>query len=1014
MMRFYRWPTGCGNVIAAVQINDRSEGCRVNIRKKICKIVICLTVLLCLNLIRVQADVAQAAENAPAAEDTQAAENVPAAKNAQEAENAPAETVRVGYIQIPGYFERNDSGDYFGYGYDFLKEISQYTGWEYQFIEATWEECQAMLEDGEIDLLGPLIRDTDRMDQFDFTKREIGTTYLQILTEEQTDKYAFEDYENFDGKKAGALLGCYGKESLIEYEELHDFTMDLVYYRTQEELNQALKSHEIDLIFSIGLRKNKDQKVVAAFDIRHYYLATTKGNTKILNGLNEALDRIYYLNPEFQTDIYRKHYKRNKEGLPVFNREEQEYIKEHPVLKVAYDPFWDPLEYYDAKLGTMQGITRDLFDLIAEFSGIRFEFDKAENYSDALTLLNEENVDIITAFANDYNWADKKNVKISSVYMELPMTLVSKTGINNPDEQVIAVPEQYYASYQIPLQSQKTRVVTFKTVEECLKAVQNGEADAACVNVYSANQWLQKDAYYDLKTAGLNDFNLPLSIAVSQDTDRRLLDIINKCIFYVSQDEWNEIVAVNTMKPETITTRELLRRNPEAMLFIIGGPLVLIILCLGMITIQKSRTNKKITRLLYIDTVTGHGNYNKFTQDMKKRLPLAEYKNALIYVDINNFKYINDAFGYETGNEMLKVFSNIIQSAIEEDELFSRIFADNFILLVHFKDKNSLEHLVKKIRNEAQNFMDELGVVYRLTVSCGVYIVDSDLTSVDKLVNRSRYANEKAKIQGGQAIVYYYDDLMSSMMREKELEAMMEKALQEHQFVPYYQAQYYAADGRLAGAEALVRWFHPERGMIQPGEFIPLFEKNGFIVKVDLAMFEGVCRQMREWMDHGIEICPIACNFSRLHLYDEGFPNQLRNIADSYGIPASLLTVEITENVAMQNMDVFLSCTAKLKEYGFSISIDDFGTGYSSLGVLQRLEIDELKLDQIFQRGGSVTEKDKILIELIIEAAHKLNLRVVCEGVETQEQVLYMKRIGCDIIQGYFYSKPEKTLFPDV
>nr|WP_252198483.1 EAL domain-containing protein [Clostridium sp. MCC353] len=945
---------------------------------------------------------------------TSAAENGAAAPDPGPLENTPPEAVRVGYIQIPGYFERNESGDYFGYGYDFLKEISQYTGWEYEFIEATWEECQTMLENGELDMLGPMIRDPERMDRFDFSNQEIGTTYLQILTGEETDSYAFEDYENFDGKKAGALSGCYGKEKLEEYEGLHGFELDLVYYKTQEELNQALKAHEIDLLFSIGLRKPKDQKVVAAFGSSHYYLAVTKGNSQILNGLNEALDRIYYLNPEFQTDIYRKHYNRNKEGFPVFNREEQEYIKEHPVLKVAYDPFWDPLEYYDAEQGTMKGITRDLFDMIAEFSGMQFEFVKAEDYSNALSLLRDGNVDIITAFANDYNWAEKKHVKISSVYMELPMTLVSKTGINSMDEQVIAVPDQYYASYQIPLWNRETEIITFKTVEECLKAVRNGEADAACINLYSANQWLQKDAYYNLKTTGLNDFSLPLSIAVSPNTDRLLLDIINKCIFYVSQDEWNEIVAVNTMKPETITARELLRHNPEALLLVIGGPLVLIILCLGVITIQKSRANKKITRLLYIDSVTGHGNYNKFMLDMKKRLPLAEFKNALIYVDINNFKYINDAFGYETGNEMLKVFSNIIQSAIGQDDLFSRIFADNFILLVRFKDKNSLERLVNKIRNDAQHFMDELGVVYRLTVSCGVYIVDSDLTSVDKLVNRSRYANEKAKLQGGQAIVYYYDDLLSSMMREKELEAMMEKALQENQFIPYYQAQYYAADGRLAGAEALVRWFHPDRGMIQPGEFIPLFEKNGFIVKVDLAMFNNVCRQMRVWMDQGIEICPIACNFSRLHLYDEGFPNQLRNIADSYGIPPSLLTVEITENVAMQNMDVFIACTAKLKEYGFGISIDDFGTGYSSLGVLQRLEIDELKLDQIFQRGGSVTDKDKILIELIIEAAHKLNLRVVCEGVETQEQVLYMKRIGCDIIQGYFYSKPEKTLYPDV
>lgn len=931
----------------------------------------------------------------------------------QAAKATQKDVVRVGYVEIPGYFEQGIGGVYSGYQYDLLKEIAQYTGWEYEFIEAPLEKCHSMLEYGEIDIFGPMIKNEAREQKFDFSKYEIGTACIQILADDDIDGFAFEDYESFNGKKAGILAGSSGVEDLLEYEKMHNFTLDLKYYETQEELDQALETGNTDLIISNSLRKSENQKVVAVFNISHLYLAAAKGNTRILNALNEALDCSYYLNPEFKNDIYRKYYGKSRDIQPVFSREELEYIKEHPVLKVAYDPLWVPIEYYDRELGTMSGITRDLSDIISEYTGIEFEYCNAKNYGDALNLLNEGKADMLTTFAADYNWADTNGVKMSSVYLELPMTLLSKNGINSFEEAVIAVPEQYFASYKIPLWNTQTQVKTYSNMEECLAAVQKDQADAALMNIYSANQLQQKNGYRDLKAASFKDFGLPLSIAVQKEADSRLLSILNKCIAHVSQDQWNEIIASNTMKVWEVTARELLYRNPETMLFAFGGPLVLAILCLTVIVVQKSKANKKIIRLLYEDTITGHGNYNKFMRDMKKRLPLAEYKYALIYVDINNFKYINDAFGYETGNEMLKVFSGIIKSSIGQDDLFSRIFADNFILLIHYKDEKSLEQLIKKFRSEAQHFMDELGVIYRLTMSCGVYIVDSDLTSVDKLVNRSRYANEQAKRQGGQAIVYYYDDIMSSMMREKELEAMMEKALKEGQFVPYYQAQYYAADESLAGAEALVRWVHPDQGMIQPGEFIPLFEKNGFIVKMDLAMFDSVCRQMRIWMDQGIQVCPVACNFSRLHLYDEGFPNQLKIIADKYQIPTSLLTVEITESVAMQNMDDFLFCMTKLKEYGFGISIDDFGTGYSSLGVLQKLEIDELKLDQIFQLGGSVTDKDKILIELIIEAAHKLNLRVVCEGVETQEQALYMKRIGCDIIQGYLYSKPEKTLFPD-
>lgn len=930
------------------------------------------------------------------------------------AEGPGEKVVRVGVIELPGYFECGENGEYSGYGYDYLKEIAQYTGWTYEFVESTWEGCQNMMREGSIDLLSPMIRSRGREQEFNFSRHSIGSTYLILSADGRNSGFSFEDFDGFDGKRVGYLAGAYGLDSLRAYEEKHHFTLTEQKFEEPDRMNEALKDGEIDLIFSMELRKTNDQQIVAAFEIRSFYIAGAKEDSTLMEELNNALDRIYFANPEFESGLYKRHYGKDRNARPVFSRKEKNYLREHPVMRIAYDPAWYPMEEYDEKSGQAVGISRDMFDIISDYTGMRFEYVQSQDYASALEALRRGEADLLTSFANDYNWADLQQVKMSSAYTELPAALVSADGVEKLDGMRVAVPKQYFFAYQLSRLYPDVEVKEYANSEECVKAVRNKEADVACIDAYAADYLLDEIPYCNMKKTNYSEFSLPLCAAVSRDSDPLLLGIINKCIYYISPEEWSEIVIANTVRGDKMTARELMYRHPEMVLLSFGIPLLLIIACLIAMNFQKSRANKRITQLLYKDEVTGYGNYNKFAQDLKQMLPLAEYKYALIYLDIDNFKYINDAFGYEMGNETLRVVADIIQGSMAQGELSARIFADNFVMLVRFDGEEHLEQRVQKIKDEARQFMDGLGVAYRLMVSCGVYVVDSDSTSVDRLVNKSRYANEQAKQRSGHGVVYYHEDLLRRMKREKQLEALMDQALEEKQFVPYYQAQYYAADARLAGAEALVRWQHPERGMIQPGEFIPLFEKNGFIVKLDLYMFDCVCQQMQQWIGRGIQICPVACNFSRLHLYNEGFPDQLKQTAERYGISPSFLIIEITESVAMKNMDIFRTCTEKLRSYGFIISIDDFGTGYSSLGVLKNLTIDELKLDRIFQSGEFITEKDKVLIEMIIEAAHKLNLKVVCEGVETREQVEYMRQIGCDIIQGFYYAKPEKTLYPDV
>lgn len=233
-----------------------------------------------------------------------------------------------------------------------------------------------------------------------------------------------------------------------------------------------------------------------------------------------------------------------------------------------------------------------------------------------------------------------------------------------------------------------------------------------------------------------------------------------------------------------------------------------------------------------------------------------------------------------------------------------------------------------------------------------------------------------------------------------------ERALKNEEFVVYFQPKFCLSSSTVGGAEALVRWKQPRRGLIPPDDFIPRFEKNGFIVSLDLYVFEQVCKKLREWLDDGIEAIPISVNVSKLHFYTPDDTEKYISLVRGYNIPSRLLVLEITESVAVENVEYLKNVLEGWKEEGMRIALDDFGTGYSSLNLLSKLPFDELKLDKEFMLEISRSEKSRILVSSLIKMAHQLKMDLVAEGVETEEQYAFLKAQGCDTVQGYFYSPP--------
>lgn len=438
---------------------------------------------------------------------------------------------------------------------------------------------------------------------------------------------------------------------------------------------------------------------------------------------------------------------------------------------------------------------------------------------------------------------------------------------------------------------------------------------------------------------------------------------------------------------------------------------------LGFFMIRSyENNNKKLEKLAYTDEITGCSNRAKFYVDAQKLLKdNTDVDYALVLLDIRKFKVINDMFGHETGNDILKRICKILCQNTDDAEAFARISSDNFdILMKHPSDYEVICRL-EKILSNLENMIDD----YKIEIAVGIYPILDHNADINIIHDRAGVAKNIAKRQNDTFYHFFREENRQEIIDEKEIENIMESALEHNEFEVYLQPKYLLANNKVVGAEALVRWNRGEAGIIQPNDFIPIFEKNGFIRKLDLYMFEKVCELMEKWkIQHpNVEIPPISVNISRVHLSDQNLPTKLWAIANKYKIDHNLLEIELTESAVFLGLDNMIEIMHNIKKAGFLLSIDDFGSGYSSLGALKDLPTDFVKLDKSFLDDSVNNQRSESIIRNIISMTKGLGIATVAEGVEDAAQANLLRSAGCDIVQGFYFSKPitieefEKIIF---
>lgn len=922
------------------------------------------------------------------------------------AKETPQETIRVGYYEDGDYMARNQQGEYVGYNIEYLQEISKQSGFKFEIIDTgSWSAAYDMLVNGEIDLLPAVYYNEKRAQEVLFSTQAMCSIYTTLNVRMDDQRYNYEDFQAFEGMNIGVIRDGIDGDNFRQFCEEHDLTVEIIDYDETSDLLAALDNGSLDGVAITHLGKNSTFRSVAQFSPSPLYFTVTKQRADIMAEINQAMNEIQLGNPRYGSDLYDKYLAASVNQRPVFTKEEQLYIDQAEPIIVAYDPSFAPLSYQDKKTGEFDGVVADVFQFIKDHTGLQFQFE-AHTQAEALQLLQQGKIDVMAISDGDYLWDGRYGINSTLYYLRAPTSMITIDGKEKVE--VLALPEGYQLSESIAAGFPEAAVKYYSTIEQCLEAMKRHEADAACMNTQVAGTYVSKSDK-TMQTAILGQYINEMSIGVSTAMDTKVFSIINKCIQYLPAEQIDASLVAHAGDNKELSAIEFIEQYTWELVGIVCLVLGVIILLISYNLRNALRSNRRIQNLLYQDELTKLFNMDGFCRAWEAHQDqLQKQDYALLYADITQFKFINDHYGFAAGNQVLCACGKILQGMLQEDEFCGRLASDHFAILMNYENWDQLLiRLQQYVALINEDRLAKTAIQYKIELIFGVYLIAGDhKTDIHQKLDFANYARRHAKDTPGSFAVLYDERMRDEALLSQELEGGFERALQNHEFVVYYQPKVSMKDGSIIGSEALVRWNHPRRGFLTPGAFIPLFERLGWVKQIDLWLFEDVCKTMNEWARQGLACLPVSCNFSRLHFQNVGFPSQVAEIADRWKVPHDLLEIEITESALLEGPTDFEKMFVQLKDKGFRIAIDDFGSGYSSLGQLQHLTADVLKLDRSFVYHGVSEKREQIVVGNIIHMSKELGMSVVCEGIETLEQAEIIQEIGCRIAQGFYYYKP--------
>ena len=627
-------------------------------------------------------------------------------------------TINVGFSEVDGFSKLID-GKYTGYLYEYLMEISKFTGWKYNFIECTPDEITTKLMNGEIDLAGAMLKNDFTETLFDFPEYDIGASYYTISVLKNNTTIVETDFKTLNNITVGVVEGSSAIDKFYKFCENNNIkNIKIIEYDKNSDnlLHTALKNKEIDAILAKDLLLSKDERVVTKFASRPYYLATTKGNDAIIKELNYSISQIRQISPNYSISLYNKYFQVEDNYHLSLTHDEMEFLKNIKKIKAVYVNNFAPLQNWNSKNKKPEGISIDIANIISKKLNIDIELQVVDSFEEALNFIKEHKADILIGIPNNYSFMDEYNLYMTKSYISSPIFKIENKLTVNADEynKILALPKKYLYDLDISIENiDSSKIIYYDNIEDCINAVNKGTADYTYGDLYSIESNTREKYYKNISVIYKNKLNNDLCIGLSNNNDVLLLRIINKIINSISDEELNIIVYKNTLYTKNkITLQSFIYSNYiEVMIFIIS---ILVITSLSTYIIMKIRLQNKnkqnslLKEKSETDSLTGIFNRGACKELISNYIENKsnDLYGAFFIIDIDNFKGVNDNLGHKIGDDVLKDLADNLKRLFRKSDIVGRWGGDEFIVFMKDLDFSNL-HVASKIATNLCNTMNK-------------------------------------------------------------------------------------------------------------------------------------------------------------------------------------------------------------------------------------------------------------------------------------------------------------------
>lgn len=919
-----------------------------------------------------------------------------------------------------GYFQKVNNEKYKGYYYDYLMAIKD-SSWEYEFVlddDSNPDEYDLII--GEPNNAGTSPSVSSQMYQsnypvsyrrymiaFDSSNYDISTNRIEsyyekviaadineiIIGTENNSKPttvidSFKDYCKSRGITVGS--GSSPTEGKVSIKGVNLSLNSLI-----------LQGHDYFLTYDSQALEND---LFCGIEFSSVSLHALSTNSNIIKTIDKNYATLLILDDSYFDKLYNNHFKSLYDRNFEFTDKELAFLESGDTVRIGVLNDLSPYCYVEN--GVMKGaIAEYLNKLSKKYSKLKVEYRGYSSSSSIQKALENNEIDINGLAI--FSIQDRLD-NISSAYFEENIHLFEK---ENDDVSIVnkkvGITNAGLRKYATKLGFDENNIQLYEIGSDVFDAYRSGEISAIIDLESICNYYISKYELSDLKDTYLYEEKTYFTLQFSNAFSDEGVSIFKKAIIdtdksNIKSDITNLIIEASK-KPEFSLT-DFINKYAIVITTVLVGVFSLIVGLLVLLIVLLIHSKKKAYLELYVDKLTGGNTKSKFLLDVSKLIK-SDWNYSIIYIDINNFKNINALFGEQKGDEVIREVYTVFSETVENLVKFARLYADRYVGLIKYHSEESffssfdtcLSEVYEHLLNEFKDF--------NVSIKIGIAKYNNNDDINLSIEHASQAAHMVLKTSGINYKIYN-DEIDNDIVAKTEIERDMERALMNNEFIPYYQPKVDAITNEIIGAEALVRWNHSTRGFLSPGVFIPIFESNGFVINIDYYIFECVCKYLGKEIKEGRKPIVISSNFSKAHLLNREFVSKLVEIAEKYDVPKEYLEIELTETMSIEDFSANIDLINEITAAGFKLAIDDFGSGDSSIQLLYKLAVNTVKLDATYARRMDKSKLEDSLMQSIIDICHENDIEIICEGVETKEQLQYILEHRCQYVQGYYYSKP--------